>query len=376
MCTTENVINLHKEAISPLLLTMLEQKLATDQEKIALCLEGMGALLLQSARDYLHRNDNSRRFRIQIRQTPPFELRFLDEALTKFTPALLTMVLDNRQKSLTQQFVVFYALEKEVAERLFSVSSSLVFGMLGQYLRQRAIQSLSLKGWLDQQQQAIAAAQPIAVLTQLPALIPADPAVSRTGSLPPPKRRTWPWLLLLLLLASLLFSLRGFSGLQPKPDSRWTSDQGDLAYRRLADGKQLHLAQHGVENLLINYIESPEPVSEKRWFTLDRLLFATDSTDLAPGSQEQLRNIVDILRAYPNVEIRLGGYSDKSGNQQMDQRLSLERADAVRMALVKMGISEGRVSAEGYGSAYPLVPNDSKAHRAKNRRIDLRVIEK
>jgi outer membrane protein OmpA-like peptidoglycan-associated protein len=46
------------------------------------------------------------------------------------------------------------------------------------------------------------------------------------------------------------------------------------------------------------------------------------------------------------------------------------------MALVKMGIGESRISAEGYGSAYPLVPNDSEANRAKNRRIDLRVVEK
>lgn len=376
MGTTENVINQYREAISPFLLAELEQKLTTDQEKIALCLTGMGALILQSTCDYLHRNNNSRRFRLQIQQTPPFELRFLDEALSKFTPSLLTMVLDNRQKHLTQQFAVFYALTREVVERLFSVSSALAFGLLSQYLRQRAIQSISLKGWLDQQQQIIMASQPEAVLTQLPILIPADPPVSRTGSLSPPKRRIWPWLLLILLLVCLLFSLRGFSGLQPKPDSRWVDDQGNLAYRLLADGKQLHLAQRGVENLLISYIESNEPVSEKRWFTLDRLLFATESTDLTVDSQEQLKNIVDILRAYPDVEIRLGGYSDKTGNAQMDQHLSQDRADAVRMALIKSGISEGRVSAEGYGSAYPLVPNDSESHRAKNRRIDLLVIEK
>ncbi|TQI80555.1 OmpA family protein [Serratia fonticola] len=376
MYTMENVVELHKEAISPQLLTLLEQKLTIDQQTIGLCLTGMGALILQSTHDYLHRNENARRFRLQIQQTPLFEPCFLDEA-TRFKPILLTMVLDNRLRHLTQRFGIFYAVEKQVAEYLFSVSSALLFGILGRYLRQRSIQSLSLKGWLNQQLPMITAAQPEEVLNLFPPLIPADPAVSRTGSLPPPKRRTWPWqLLLLLLLVTLLFSLRGFSGLQPKPDSHWTSEQGELAYRRLADGKQLHLAQHSVENLLITYIESHDPVNEKHWFTLDRLLFAPESTNLTPGSQEQLKNIVDILRAYPNVEIRLGGYSDRTGNEQMDQRLSQDRADAVRMALVKMGISEGRVSAEGYGSAYPLVPNDSEIHRAKNRRIDLRVIEK
>jgi outer membrane protein OmpA-like peptidoglycan-associated protein len=282
------------------------------------------------------------------------------------------MVLGHKLKHLTQLFVSFYVMEKQAAERLFSLASAVVFGLLGQYLRQRSIQSPSLKGWLEWQLPQIAAAQPTAVLNQLPALIPADPAVSRTGSLAPPKRRLWPWLMLVLLLVSLLFSLQGFSVLQPMQ----ASGQSDVTYRRLADGKQLLLSQRSIENLLITYIESSEPTSEKRWFTLDRLRFDISRTELTPASQEQLRNIVDILRAYPNVEIRLGGYTDKSANAQMDLRLSQDRADAVRMALIKMGIGESRISSEGYGSAYPLVPNDSAANRAKNRRIDLRVIEK
>ncbi|NTY86621.1 OmpA family protein [Serratia fonticola] len=367
-----NVINQQMAAISPQVLTVLEQKLVTAKEKIALCLNGMGALILQKTRDYLHRNDNSLRFRQLVGRTPPFELGFLDEALGKFSPALLTMVLGHKVKRLTQLFVSFYVLEKQVAERLFSVASAVVFGLLGQYLRQRSLQSPSLKGWLEWQLPQIAAAQPTAVLNQLPALIPADPAVSRTGSLAPPKRRIWPWLMLALLLVSLLFSLRGFSVLQPMQ----ASGQSDVTYRRLADGKQLLLSQRSVENLLITYIESNAPTSEKRWFTLDRMQFDTNRTELTPASQEQLRNIVDILRAYPDVEIQLGGYTDKSTNEQMDRRLSQDRADAVRMALVKMGIGESRISAEGYGSAYPLVPNDSEANRAKNRRIDLRVVEK
>lgn len=367
-----NVINQQIAAISPQVLTVLEQKLVTAKEKIALCLNGMGALILQKTRDYLHRNDNSLRFRQLVGRTPPFELGFLDEALGKFSPALLTMVLGHKVKRLTQLFVSFYVLEKQVAERLFSVASAVVFGLMGQYLRQRSLQSPSLKGWLEWQLPQIAAAQPTAVLNQLPALIPADPAVSRTGSLAPPKRRIWPWLMLALLLVSLLFSLRGFSVLQPMQ----ASGQSDVTYRRLADGKQLLLSQRSVENLLITYIESNAPTSEKRWFTLDRMQFDTNRTELTPASQEQLRNIVDILRAYPDVEIQLGGYTDKSANEQMDRRLSQDRADAVRMALVKMGIGESRISAEGYGSAYPLVPNDSEANRAKNRRIDLRVVEK
>lgn len=373
MRTMENVINQQVAVISPQLLTVLEQKLATDREKLVLCLNGMAALILQNTCDYLHRNDNSLRFRQLTRRAPPFDLRFLDEALSKFSPTLLTMALGHKLKNFTQLFANFYMLEKQVAERLFSVASAVVFGLLGQYLRQRSMQSPSLKGWLDWQLPRIAAAQPTVVLNQLPALIPADPAVSRTGSLVPPKRRIWPWLMLvLLLLASLLFSLRGFSVLQPMQ----TSGQSDVTYRRLADGKQLLLSQRSVENLLITHIESNAPTSEKRWFTLDRLQFDTNSTELAAASQEQLRNIVDILRAYPNVEIRLGGYTDKSANEQMDRRLSQDRADAVRMALVKMGIGESRITAEGYGSAYPLVPSDNEANRAKNRRIDLRVVEK
>jgi outer membrane protein OmpA-like peptidoglycan-associated protein len=73
--------------------------------------------------------------------------------------------------------------------------------------------------------------------------------------------------------------------------------------------------------------------------------------------------------------VELAGHTDDVGNAQYNLKLSAERAEVVRKALVDNGINENRLTARGYGSTKPLVPNDSEEHRAMNRRTEMIVIE-
>jgi OOP family OmpA-OmpF porin len=152
---------------------------------------------------------------------------------------------------------------------------------------------------------------------------------------------------------------------------------GEMTTMKLPDGTELNAPANGVESKLIAYLNDPNStVSDEKWFDFDRLLFDTGKATLRPASQEQVDNIGAILKAYPNVKIRLGGYTDNTGDAAANVTLSDARANGVMAELAKLGTDAGRMSAKGYGEEHPVADNATEEGRAKNRRISLRVTEK
>ncbi|GAB4028532.1 OmpA family protein [Spirosoma gilvum] len=156
-----------------------------------------------------------------------------------------------------------------------------------------------------------------------------------------------------------------------------TAKLGAFFKRKLPSGIELNIPELGVENKLVQFIEDKsKPVDKTTWFNFDRLLFDTGKSTLRPESQEQLTNIATILKEYPNVHIKLGGYTDNTGSAAINKKLSQERADSVMSELVKLGIDKSRLEAEGYGPEHPVASNDTPEGRAENRRIAIRVTQK
>jgi K(+)-stimulated pyrophosphate-energized sodium pump len=144
------------------------------------------------------------------------------------------------------------------------------------------------------------------------------------------------------------------------------------------DGLKLNISSTGnpIETGLIRFIKSDEAIAKNKWFDFDRLTFETGKATLKAESQEQLGNIAQILKAFPNVNLKIGGYTDNTGNADANLKLSKERAEMVEDELVKLGINDDRLDAEGYGDQYPIGDNTTDAGRAKNRRISVRVTQK
>lgn len=151
---------------------------------------------------------------------------------------------------------------------------------------------------------------------------------------------------------------------------------GEFSLQKLTSGVELNIPEFGVENKLLTFIKSDKPVDKTTWFDFDRLTFETGAATLKPESQEQLKNIAEILKAYPAVNIKLGGYTDNTGNAASNLKLSQDRANSVRAELEKLGVDKGRLEAEGYGQEHPVASNDTEEGRAQNRRISIRVTEK
>ena len=152
---------------------------------------------------------------------------------------------------------------------------------------------------------------------------------------------------------------------------------GAFGARKLPDGVELNIPANGIENKLIAFVEDQSKVVDKTtWFNFDRLLYETGSARLKPESREQLQNMAAILKAYPAVNLKVGGYTDNTGNAAANKKLSQSRAEAAVTELVRLGVSQSRLEAEGYGQEHPIASNKTEEGRAQNRRTAVRVTKK
>jgi outer membrane protein OmpA-like peptidoglycan-associated protein len=145
----------------------------------------------------------------------------------------------------------------------------------------------------------------------------------------------------------------------------------------LPDGSSIAGVSGKIESQLIALLSSTDPSTDtSTWFNFDRLNFEAGSAALSVHSKEQLKNIAAILSAYPTARIKIGGYTDSSGDPSSNLALSELRAQAVKSAVVQHGIAVSRIEAEGYGSSHPLSSDETAAGRANNRRIAVRLLER
>jgi outer membrane protein OmpA-like peptidoglycan-associated protein len=103
------------------------------------------------------------------------------------------------------------------------------------------------------------------------------------------------------------------------------------------------------------------------------VLFATGKYALKPATQISLAKVAGILQSYPGLKLQVEGYTDNTGSEQFNQKLSENRAGAVRDFLVSQGVSPDNIVATGYGMAKPVADNSTSKGRALNRRVQLVV---
>jgi outer membrane protein OmpA-like peptidoglycan-associated protein len=103
------------------------------------------------------------------------------------------------------------------------------------------------------------------------------------------------------------------------------------------------------------------------------VLFKTGSYELMPGARERLAKVSGIVLAYSGLRLAVEGHTDSIGGDEYNQRLSEQRAAAVRDYLVQQGISSDAITAAGFGKSEPVASNDTPEGRQQNRRVELVV---
>ena len=306
---------------------------------------------------------------------------------------LSSLLLGDQQSSIENFIGRQSGLTADAGRELMSLAAPLTAGFLGQQIRDTGLTSSSFANMIRSEAFKIQGFLPAGLPNLLSAVsIPAVLGTAKATDGEGGGRKLILTLIGLLLLALIAWlASRGCNKSEPAPappaeavtpasapvPASAPGLLGEFITRKLPDGTELNIPRLGIENKLLDFIEDhSRPVNKTTWFDFDRLTFDTGKATLQNSSAEQLQNIAAILKAYPNVKVKIGGYTDNTGNKEANLKLSQDRASNVMRELVQRGIDPSRLEAEGYGEDHPVADNSTPEGRQQNRRISLRVTAK
>jgi OmpA-OmpF porin, OOP family len=330
--------------------------------------------------------------------TPPASNHFLSE------------IFGNNLSAVSNTLSSYAGVKPSTISAILGYVAPLILGFLGKKTHDDGLDEGGFTNYLSNQKSSIMSALPAGIGSLLglggigAAAKAAKPHIDRplntnTGerireaAVVTEKKTNWLWPLLLGLAAVLIL----FFGLRSCNDDNDTDvattettttttetettepapTANGLTEREIPGGVKLNIAPNGIESKLVAFIEDKNKAVDKTsWFSFDRLNFETGSARIDSNSQEQIENIAKILKAYPQVSIKIGGYTDNVGQPASNLKLSQSRAVAVKEALQNQGIDASRLAAEGYGEQHPVADNTTEEGRAQNRRIDVLVTKK
>jgi outer membrane protein OmpA-like peptidoglycan-associated protein len=139
---------------------------------------------------------------------------------------------------------------------------------------------------------------------------------------------------------------------------RWQAEQEKVALRRrlLEQFSMVLDARDTERGLVVN---------------IGDVLFASGSATLRPEAREKLARFSGIVLAYPDLRLEAEGHTDNVGSLELNQKLSEDRAAAVREYLISQGVPSESIAARGMNFAHPVADNDTAAGRGKNRRVEI-----
>ena len=282
------------------------------------------------------------------------------------------------------------------ASSLLGLAAPILMNVLGKQVTSQGMSTSGLASLLMSQKDAVKAALPTGIGSILNVSALGDflgnPKATLTNAFEEEddnkKPNSWlPWLLFGGILVGALYYWKSCRNTEESTvaqttteavatvDSAATQVVSSLK-KTLSTGVELNFGEKSIENELISFIEDKsKPVDKTTWFNFRDLRFETGSAVIDSTSMQEVRNIAEILKAYP-IDLKIGGYTDNVGKEAANQKLSADRATSVVNALVAMGIDAKRLAPEGYGSQFPVASNDTEEGKAQNRRIAVRVTKK
>ncbi|MDO5510045.1 MAG: sodium-translocating pyrophosphatase [Weeksellaceae bacterium] len=155
---------------------------------------------------------------------------------------------------------------------------------------------------------------------------------------------------------------------------------GPMTDLRLPDGTNVRVSEYGVERKLYEALTESayDPAQESQnYLTLDRTYFQTGSSNMSPNHLDQLQSIAQYFKSFPNMQLRIAGHTDKTGDANANKALAQQRAQAVHDQLVQYGVPAARLSTESFGHDKLLCEEDTSDRcNAINRRVAILITQK
>jgi outer membrane protein OmpA-like peptidoglycan-associated protein len=317
------------------------------------------------------------------------------DGIAELADRFLSMVLGAQQGEIASAIAQHASLSASSVNSLLKMAALLVLAFLGRAQASGSLTAGSLGSLLRAEAPSLPSYLPFGLVSNPAGGVAqgAGAVAADQGAGPAPSR----WLVPLVMLGALTITWLMFRSMNsPKgtaqsaayatssaPSAAGTAAHsareslGEIMAVKLPDGSSLHAPGLGMEARLVKYLdEGTVAVSDENWFDFDRLLFDTGQATLQPQSQEQLNNVAAILKAYPKVRARLGGYTDDTGDAASNLVLSEARANTVMRELIRLGADPARLEARGYGEEHPAADNATEEGRQKNLRISLVILQK
>lgn len=131
--------------------------------------------------------------------------------------------------------------------------------------------------------------------------------------------------------------------------------------------------KQAVDSLKVEMVKDNNNLDAIKLVMGDAVLFNTGSSTLSPEAEATLNRIAYNLKQFPDSDVTVVGFTDNTGTEQVNQKLSLQRAQSVVNCLESDGVADSRLKAIGEGWNNPIASNSTAAGRAQNRRVEIYI---
>jgi len=190
----------------------------------------------------------------------------------------------------------------------------------------------------------------------------------------------WPLILAIIVLAIIAFFLMRSCSKETPAIPAVSITAPELTTVKLPSGAVINAYKNGMEDQIVAFLNSDtyknatDDSLKTQWFNFDKINFKTGTAQLDSASYSQIQNLITVLKEYPDAKIKIGAYTDRTGDSIANMALSQLRANALKDAFA--ADSAQVISAEGYGwqfAKYPASAPDSL--RAKDRNMSIRFVK-
>lgn len=329
----------------------------------------------------------------------------------------LRSLFGDKLNSIINAIAGFAGIKTASASNVLSLAAPAVLGSVGQYAKENNLNAAGLGSFLQSQKSSILDAVPsgfnlagalgLSSLGDIGGKI--SGAISSAGDTVKRGGKGWLWLLILLVAALLIWLLTSkgcnreeaatpvttdtsasttpvttvtpvteIKGKLDTVSGNFIYDLGEIITINLPNnGGDLKVGKWSTEARLVEFLTNTSATIDTvkgNWFDFTDVRFKTGGTTLTPESSTQLKNLVTIIKAFPNARFKIGGYTDNTGDAAKNRELSQKRAEAVAAEIIKLGASASQLTkAEGYGDQHPVGDNSTPEGRAMNRRVSVNV---